>query len=95
MYGTVSRNRVKPGKRDEFMQRMRELSDDRPSGASQLLILKSEADPNELWVAAAFESKEVYRQNADSPEMNQRYERMMEYLEGPPEWHDGEMIKPW
>jgi hypothetical protein len=43
-------------------------------------------------MAVVFSSKEAYVKNAESPEQNSRYEAFMELLEGPPEWHDGEVV---
>ena len=43
-------------------------------------------------MSVVFESEEAYKKNADSPEMNTEYRRMLEHLQGEPEWHDGHVI---
>jgi hypothetical protein len=30
--------------------------------------------------------------NAESPEQDKRYREMLQWLEGEPEWHDGEIV---
>ena len=45
------------------------------------------------YVAVAFESEEAYRNNAATPEQDAWYRRMLEHLEGDPEWHDGEIVQ--
>jgi quinol monooxygenase YgiN len=51
-----------------------------------------DANPNELYLVAVFESKEAYESNANSPEQDARFREMMEMLAAEPEWHDGEII---
>ena len=53
---------------------------------------RMDADPQEYYLAVIFESKEAYHTNAQSPEQHQRFEQMMQLLEGEPEWHDGEIV---
>ena len=92
MYGTVARMRIKPGSLDS----LRELADSedmsRSPGYVGTTIYQMDSDPNELFMAVVFESKEAYVKNADSPEQNAMYEKFVAMLEGPPEWHDGEII---
>ena len=37
-----------------------------------------------------FESKETYQKNANDPDQDQWFQRIMEHLESEPQWHDGE-----
>ncbi len=39
-----------------------------------------------------FENKEAYFALANSPEQDARYRKLLEILEAPPEWHDGEIV---
>ena len=43
-------------------------------------------------MAVIFESKEAYVRNADSPDQDVSYRSMLEFLDGEPEWHDGEIV---
>lgn len=54
--------------------------------------LQSDDDPDEFWLVALFESKEMYFANADSPEQHERYMQMRQNLAADPEWHDGEVV---
>jgi hypothetical protein len=49
-------------------------------------------DPSVYYEAVAFASREAYRAVAASPEQDARYRRLLDLLEGPPEWHDGEVV---
>jgi quinol monooxygenase YgiN len=93
MYGTVARMKVKPGSLEALQQQMASLESDLSAGGWQsTTVYQSDSDPNELWIAVVFESKEAYRKNAESPEQNSRYEQMRALLDADPEWHDGEVI---
>lgn len=92
MYGTISRSRVKPGMRDEALRYWNERMPELPPGAVGLFVYQSDADPNEVWIASIFESKEAYQANAASPEQTRRFEEGRRFAEGPPEWHDGEIV---
>ncbi len=92
MYGTVARMKVKPG----MLEKLNELM-----GAEEMMgipgvvsstVYQMDADANELYLVVAFESKESYEKNANSPEQAKRYEEFVALLEGAPEWHDGEIV---
>jgi quinol monooxygenase YgiN len=92
MYGTVAKVRVKAGQLDAFKQLM---SSDEMNGIAGLVgtnVYQMDADANTLIMAVAFTDKDAYVKNAQSPEMNARYEKMVALLEGAPEWNDGEII---
>jgi hypothetical protein len=55
-------------------------------------IYQMDKDPNEFYMAVIFESREAYVANANSPEQNQEFMQLMEFLESEPEWHDGEIV---
>jgi hypothetical protein len=52
---------------------------------------RMDADPNDFFIAAVFESREAYWANAQRPEQDARYRKWLPLLEGEPEWHDGEI----
>jgi len=92
MYGTVARMRIKPGALPK-LQAMTQAEDMRNTpGYVSTTVYQMDSDPNELFMAVAFESKDAYFKNAESPEQNARYEELIALLEGPPEWHDGEVV---
>ena len=95
MYGTVARMRLKPG----MEERMRALSDagresEVPGFVGQY-VYRMDNDPNEIYLVVLFESKDAYFANANSSAQNERYHQIMEMLEAPPEWHDGEIVYAW
>jgi quinol monooxygenase YgiN len=92
MFGTIARYRLKPGHSETFMEEMSGFENDPPEGWVYHTVFRSTKDPNELWLSVVFESEDVYRKNANSPEMDADYKRMLEHLEGEPEWHDGDVI---
>jgi len=92
MFGTVARSRLKEGITVDQLKEQFSRGDGQPAGAVALLVFQSANDPREVWIASAFESRETYFKNADSPEQQARFERMRDMLEGPPEWHDGDVV---
>lgn len=94
MWGTVARMRMKAGHQRALLALSEEeIQSHRPRGFIGSQIYRSTDDPQELWMAVAFESEEAYRANADSPEQDAWYRKMLEHLEGAPEWHDGEIVQ--
>jgi hypothetical protein len=92
MYGTVARMRVKPGMLDQLKALTTNEDALRIPGHINTLVYQMDKDPNELILAVVFQSKEAYMKNADSPEQDARYQELVQLLEGPPEWNDGEVI---
>jgi quinol monooxygenase YgiN len=90
MYGTLARARVKPGKADEVARLFEEMG--RPEGSIAVSVLRTDADPDQLFIGGVFESREAYQRNAASPEQDARFRRLRELLVADPEWHDGEVI---
>ena len=92
MFGTITRARLKEGVTVDDLKAQFDTGD-RPASSLALIVLQSVDDPREIWFASAFESREAYFENADSPEQNARFERMQQLVEGgPPEWHDGNVV---
>jgi quinol monooxygenase YgiN len=93
MFGTVARYLVKPGHEDQFMNEMGSLESDPPEGWVYHTIFRSTKDPNEIWISVVFDNEDAYKKSADSPEMDKQYRKMLEHLQGEPEWHDGNVIR--
>ena len=91
MYGTVAKLTVKPGQVDAFKKSM--ATRESHPGIVASYLYQTDDDPDVLYLAAIFTSKESYFANADRPEMNAEFEQMMTFLVAEPEWHDGEVVK--
>jgi quinol monooxygenase YgiN len=92
MFGTVARYRLKPGHEQQWITQMRAFEEDAPEGWVYHTIFRSTKDPNEVWISVVFESEDAYRKNASSPDMDKQYRKLLEHLQGEPEWHDGDVI---
>lgn len=90
MYGTIARLQFKPGKREEAKATFQNTQ---IPGLVVTYIYEADNNPDEAWLATVFESKEAYWANAKSPEQNDRYLQMMEWMAAEPEWHDGEVTE--
>jgi antibiotic biosynthesis monooxygenase (ABM) superfamily enzyme len=92
MYGTIARMRLKPGAEAQMQELMKEYETLDVPGYVSSTVYRMDADSNEIYLAVVFEDKETYRANAGSPEQDARYRKMVELLDGEPDWHDGEVI---
>jgi heme-degrading monooxygenase HmoA len=92
MYGTVAHFRLKPGQEQQLREFEKEIQAARLPGLVAEFTFRMDDDPNAYFQAVVFESRDSYRANADSPEQNERYEKLLGLLEGPPDWHDGEVV---
>lgn len=88
-YGTVVRIRVKPGCAED-VQRVFHKHGAAPSSVA-ITVIRTDEDPDVLWVAGVHRSREAYRANAETAEQKARFAELSQYLvEGePPQWHDG------
>jgi quinol monooxygenase YgiN len=90
MYGTIAKLKSKAGALDDLLKN---LDHEEPGeGYIAHYIYQMDDDPNVFYLAVMFESKEAYHKNAQRPETNANFENMIQYLDGEPEWHDGEII---
>lgn len=95
MYGTIACLRIKPGMEDHFRQLLQAQAHPFETGQVAGFVTsyayRMDAEPNDFFIAAVFESREAYRANAQRPEQDARYRQWLSLLEGEPEWHDGEI----
>ena len=91
MYGTIAKLRVKPGQANALRSAMASSSPHPGSVAGY--VYQMDDDPNVLYLVVMSESKAAYRADADRPETNADFEKMMQFLVAEPEWHDGEVMK--
>jgi quinol monooxygenase YgiN len=89
MYGTIARMKVRKGAIDQLRSMETERT---PKGYMGSYVFQSDEDPDELWLVVMFENKELYFANADSPEQDKEFHKLMEYMVSEPEWHDGEIV---
>ena len=92
MYGTVARMRVKAGMESELEAVNREMDGVQIPGHVATYVYQMDRDSREFFLAVVFESREAYHANANSPEQHQRFMRLMQVLEGEPEWNDGVIV---
>jgi heme-degrading monooxygenase HmoA len=83
---------LKPGAEHQMAEQLREFEAAQVPGFVSLYVYRMDADPNVYYVAVAFENKEAYVANAQSPEQHARYEKMLALQVGEPEWNDGEIV---
>ena len=95
MYGTIARLCIKSGMEGQFRQLLQEqahpFESGQVAGFVASYVYRTDADSNEVFIAAVFESREAYWANAQRPEQDARYRQWLPLLEGEPEWHDGEI----
>ncbi|MBZ0282740.1 MAG: hypothetical protein K8L97_18505 [Anaerolineae bacterium] len=76
----------------QFEAVSREIGMGRSPGQVAVYVYQMDSDSREFYLTAIFESREAYVANAQSPEQNDRFMKLMAVLESEPEWHDGEII---
>ncbi len=92
MYGTIQRGRVKKDRIRELMALGKEWDDRGRKSAVGYInseMLWCDEGGGRFCMIIHFTSKEAYRKNADSPEMDAFYRRLRACLEEDPEWTDG------
>jgi quinol monooxygenase YgiN len=93
MYGTIAKLKVKPGQVEAMKSHMASVSSRQAPGFVSVNVYQMDADPNELYLAVVFESKDAYVANANRPETDADFKKMMQFLVAEPEWHDGQVIE--
>jgi quinol monooxygenase YgiN len=92
MFGTIARLSLKPGVEGELSEMMKEYDQITIPGHVTTHVYRMDSNPNECYLATVFESRDSYFANANSPEQDARFRRMMDMLTSEPEWHDGEIV---
>ena len=92
MYGTVARFRVKSGMEEQLNEFTKAEDMMGIPGLVRTLVYRLDSDPSAYIMAVVFEDKDSYVKNADSPEQDARYRQFLSFLEGEPEWMDGEIV---
>ncbi len=90
MYGTVMITRIK-GDVDDVAEAGRRWIAERGPGTGYLDQWVMKADDGRMVMAVRFESKDAYLKLADDPAQDEWYRTVLQpYLDGEPEWIDGE-----
>ena len=92
MYGTIAHFRIKPSRRDEFIQAMDSFGDAIIPGWRADYYFQMENDSDDFYLVAIFKDKETYEANAVSPEQHERYLKFRSFLEEDPQWNDGIIV---
>jgi quinol monooxygenase YgiN len=96
MYGTIGHLHIKPGMEGQFRQLLQgqahAFETGQVAGFVASYAYRMDADQNDYYIAAVFESREAYWANAQGPEQDARYRQWLPLLDGEPEWHDGEIV---
>ena len=95
MYGSIFRMKVKGGQEQRVVEVFSQWEQERKpkvKGAIAGLLLRPDSKPGELIGVAVFEDKPSYRANADDPEQDKWFRKLLENLEEDPEWEDGEYV---
>jgi len=92
MYGTVARLRVQSGNQAGIAAILQETRALAIPGMVADYVYQLDASPDEYYLAVVFESKAAYVANAESPEQDERYQRLRALLSADPKWHDGKVV---
>jgi hypothetical protein len=88
-FGSIFRMSVKPGMKEQLKQTMMADPTSVPGMVAAHLF---DTGGDEVWGVAIFRNEKTYRDNANSPGQNQRYQRFRALLSADPEWHDGTIL---
>ena len=90
MYGTIFSMKVKPGHENKIIELLR--SDNGiPKGGVAFFLMQPDTK-DEMIGVAVFESKDAHINNANRPEQNESFMKIMEHLIEEPEWTDGNYV---
>lgn len=92
MYGTVAHFRIKPGMEARMQADMKSYEQLKIPGYINTMVYKMDADSNDYYMVVMFQDKASYEKNAEDPAQDARYKEFLAYLDGEPEWHDGEVV---
>jgi len=87
-FGSVFRMVAKPGMKEQLKKTMTSGPMRAPM-AGIVSVHFFEGAGDEAWGVAVFRNEKAYRDNANSPEQNKRYQEYRRLLASDPEWHDG------
>jgi hypothetical protein len=90
MYGSIFKLKIKSGHQEELLKTLK-MDERKLDGAIAWFVM--DPDDNSEWIGVAvFDNKQSYIDNANSPEQNENFLKMMEHLESEPTWTDGNFV---
>ncbi len=92
MFGTVAHLHTKPGMESRLQDLMKEYESLNIPGHISSYVYRMDSGPNEYYLATIWQDRDSYFANANSPEQDARYRKLLDCLTSEPEWHDGEII---
>ena len=92
MFGTIARMQLKPGSFEKMQALVKGQEGRQAKGFVFNNVLRSQANPDEIWLMVGFEDEASYRSNADDPETDKMAQEYQQLMAAPPEWHDGEIV---
>jgi len=92
MYGTIATMRFKPEAEGQLQDLLSEYRDLAIPGHVETLLYQMDGTDGEYQLVVVFDDEASYRANAQSPEQDARYQRMLALLEAAPAWHDGAIL---
>jgi heme-degrading monooxygenase HmoA len=98
MFGTIMLLRPKTGQEEAVLGLMDDWARERAprvKGFVASYLYRNEQNPKELIGVVVFDSREDYFANADDPEQDRWYRRLVEHLEEEPRFIDGEVLARW
>jgi heme-degrading monooxygenase HmoA len=91
MFGTLGRMKVKPGKLGDLLAHLQDPRMAAMPGHRGSYVLVSE-EGEEVALAVMYESRDAYVAMVHDPATEANYPKLLEHLQGEPEWTDGEWI---
>ena len=91
MYGTVFTMKVKKGHGEELINAIG--ADEYPPGMVCWFLLDPDNSSESMTGIAVFKDRESYIANANRPEQHEQYMKIVEHIEGEPDWTDGEIVQ--
>ena len=90
MYGTIMRATVKAGMREAFEESIRTWEQERGTvdGYHSTEVAWEDGNPDRVVMIVHFRDKESDHANANSPEQDAEYHKLVALLDGEPEWLD-------
>jgi len=92
MYGVIAHFRLKPGMEDRLLEVEAEFREAGMPGLRIEFIYGIDDDPNDLYEALVFDSKEAFSAVEDIPGQAERSGKLVALIDGPIEWRTGPLV---
>lgn len=95
MYGTIALLHARAGHEDALLEVMENWWGERVGavdGAVSSEVRQSDQDPSRFFMIVTFKSREQYVANANHPDQDAWYRRLVEHLTEDPQWLDGGIV---